>query len=44
MATDFRHPHLYGTVNDDIDRVLTAPLRAHRDFIYEMHLQLPIVF
>ena len=44
MATDFRRPHLYGTVNDDIDRALTARLRAHRDFIYETHLQLPIVF
>jgi hypothetical protein len=44
MATDFRQPHLYGTVNGDIDRALTAQLRAHRDFIYEAHLQLPIVF
>ena len=44
MATDFRQAHLYGTVNGDIDRALTAQLRAHRDFIYETHLQLPIVF
>ncbi len=44
MATDFRQPQFYGSVNDDIDRALTARLRAHRDFIYEAHLQLPIVF
>jgi glutathione S-transferase len=44
MATDFRQPHLYGSVNDDIDRALTAQLRTHRDLIYETHLQLPIVF
>jgi hypothetical protein len=44
MATGFREPHLYGCVNDDIDRALTTELRAHRDFIYDMHLQLPVVF
>ena len=44
MATDFRQPHFYGSVNGDIDRALTAELRAHRDFIYETHLQLPILF
>lgn len=44
MSTDFRQPHFYGSVNDDFDRALTAQLRAHRDFIYETHLQLPIVF
>jgi glutathione S-transferase len=44
MFTDFRQPHLYGSVNDEIDRALTAELRAHRDFVYETHLQLPIVF
>jgi glutathione S-transferase len=44
MATDFRAPPFYGPVNDAIDRALTAELRAHRDFIYETHLQLPIVF
>lgn len=44
MATAFRQPHLYGSVNDDIDRALSAALRAHRDFIYETHLQLPVVF
>jgi len=36
-------PHLYGSVNDGIDRALTAKLRAHRDFIYETHLQRPMV-
>lgn len=44
MSTDFRQPHFYGCVNDEIDRALTKELRAHRDFIYETHLQLPIVF
>ena len=44
MATEFRQPHRYGSVNDEIDRALTTELRAHRDFIYETHLQLPIVF
>lgn len=44
MATDFRQPQFYGSVNDEIDRALTTELRAHRDFIYETHLQLPIVF
>ena len=42
MFTEFRQPHRYGTVNDEIDHALTAELRAHRDFIYETHLQLPI--
>jgi hypothetical protein len=44
MSTDYRQPHFYGSVNDEIDHALTAELRAHRDFIYETHLQLPIVF
>ena len=44
MWTDFRQPHFYGSVNADITNALTDELRAHRDFIYEEHLQLPIVF
>ncbi len=44
MGTDFRQPHFYGSVNKEIDTALTSELRAHRDFIYEEHLQLPIVF
>jgi len=44
MSTDFRQPHFYGSVNSDISNALTSELRAHRDFIYEEHLQLPIVF
>ena len=44
MWTDFRQPHFYGSVNSDITNALTKELRAHRDFIYEEHLQLPIVF
>jgi hypothetical protein len=43
MATIFRQRHMYGCVNDDIERALTPALRAHRDFIYETHLQLPLV-
>jgi len=44
MWTDFRRPHFYGSVNSEITNALTNELRAHRDFIYEEHLQLPIVF
>ncbi len=44
MAESFRRREFYGTVNDEIDRALTSELRAHRDFVYETHLQLPIVF
>ncbi len=44
MAESFRAPHLYGVPNEAIDRALTAALRAHRDFVYERHLELPIVF
>jgi glutathione S-transferase len=44
MSTAYRQPPFYGSVNDEIDQALTAELRAHRDFIYETHLQLPIVF
>lgn len=44
MCTDFRAPNLYGTPNDAIERALTPSLRAHRDFVYEQHLELPIVF
>lgn len=44
MCTDFRNPNLYGTPNAEIERALTPALRAHRDDIYERHLELPIVF
>jgi len=44
MSTDYRQPNLYGTPNATIAKALTDELRAHRDFIYEEHLQLPIVF
>jgi glutathione S-transferase len=44
MSTEFRQPNLYGTPNAAIGKALTDELRAHRDFIYEEHLQLPIVF
>jgi glutathione S-transferase len=44
MSTGFRQPNLYGTPNAAIAKALTDELRAHRDFIYEEHLQLPIVF
>lgn len=44
MATDFRGPQLYGTSHAEIAQALTPALLAHRDFIYEQHLELPIVF
>ena len=44
MISAFRNPLLYGTPNVAIERALTSALRAHRDFIYEEHLELPIVF
>lgn len=44
MFTEFRTPLLYGCPNADIDAALTNALREHRDFIYEEHLQLPMVF
>jgi glutathione S-transferase len=44
MATAYRAPNLYGTPNAEIERALTPALRAHRDFVYERHLELPIVF
>jgi len=44
MCTDFRNPNLYGTPNAAIERALTPALRAHRDYIYERHLELPMVF
>lgn len=44
MWTEFRAPSFYGNGDPDIARALTDELRAHRDFIYEEHLQLPIVF
>lgn len=42
MATGFRGP--YGNTDPGIERALTPALRKHRDFIYEEHLELPIVF
>jgi glutathione S-transferase len=44
MGTAYRQPNLYGTPNAAIAKALTDELRAHRDFIYEEHLKLPIVF
>ncbi|MGR8920106.1 MAG: glutathione S-transferase C-terminal domain-containing protein, partial [Gammaproteobacteria bacterium] len=44
MFTDFRAPFLYGCPNEAIENALTSALRAHRDFIYETHLELPMVF
>ena len=44
MFTDFRTPLLYGCPTEAIDNALTPALRQHRDFIYEQHLQLPMVF
>jgi glutathione S-transferase len=44
MWQDFRTPFAYGNDDPDIAGALTKELRAHRDFVYEEHLQLPIVF
>jgi len=43
MYTAFRGS-AYGNSDPGIARALSADLLAHRDFIYEQHLQLPIVF
>ena len=42
MADLFRGP--YGNSNPDVAAALTDRLIAHRDFIYEEHLELPVVF
>lgn len=42
MASAFRGP--YGNTDPDIDKALTPALREHRDFVYEEHLELPVVF
>jgi len=44
MASAFRAPWAYGCGDDDVDKALTPELRALRDFIYDEHLELPIVF
>lgn len=43
MADTFRAGP-YGNSDPRIDAALTPALRAHRDFIYETHLELPVVF
>ena len=43
MATDMRGS-AYGNDSPEIASVLTSSLLQHRDFIYEQHLELPIVF
>jgi hypothetical protein len=42
MADGFRGT--YGNTDPRIDKALTRELRAHRDFIYDEHLEMPIVF
>ena len=42
MATAYRPA--YSTTVPEIERALTPALIAHRDAIYERHLELPIVF
>jgi len=44
MWTGFRGPGTYGNSDPGIAAALTPALLAHRDFIYETHLELPIVF
>lgn len=43
MADSFRGG-AYGNDNADVARALSPALLAHRDMIYEQHLELPIVF
>ena len=43
MATSFRGG-AYGNDNPDVARALTPALLAHRDKVYEHHLELPIAF
>ena len=43
MATSFRGG-AYGNDNADVARALTPALLAHRDRVYEQHLELPIAF
>lgn len=43
MATSFRDG-LYGNDDPQIAAALTPALLAHRDFIYQKHLELPVVF
>src|SRR5262245_29829017 len=42
MADGFRG--VYGNTDPRIDKALTRELRAHRDFIYDEHLEMPVVF
>ena len=44
MVTAWRIPDMYGYAHPDVDKALTPELRAHREFIYNEHLELPIVF
>jgi glutathione S-transferase len=42
MADGFRGA--YGNTDPRIEKALTRELRAHRDFIYDEHLEMPVVF
>jgi Glutathione S-transferase, C-terminal domain len=42
MADGFRGA--YGNTDPRIGKALTRELRAHRDFIYDEHLEMPVVF
>ena len=42
MADAFRG--VYGNTDPRIEKALTRELRAHRDFIYDEHLEMPVVF
>jgi glutathione S-transferase len=43
MATSFRGG-AYGNDNPEVAKALTPALLAHRDMVYERHLELPVVF
>jgi glutathione S-transferase len=42
MVDSFRG--VYGNTDPRIEKALTRELRAHRDFIYDEHLEMPVVF
>ena len=44
MASAFRTGSLYGNDDASIAHALTPALLSHRDFIYQQHLELPVVF
>ena len=44
MVSAWRDPTMYGYATSDVNKALTPELRAHREYVYNEHLELPIVF